>query len=184
VGQRVEVSLLSSLLAALVNQASAYTAAGVVPGRMGNVHPSISPYELYPCGEGELVLAVGNDRQFAALCSVLGASDLAGDPRFAANSDRVANREALRAEIVDRLRARPASAWAQELTAARVPAGVVNDIAGAFALAEQLGLSPIVSLAAGDGAEIRLPANPIGLSATPPRYRCPPPPLPGREPGS
>ena len=71
-GQRVEVDLLSSLLAALVNQASAFTLAGVVPERMGNAHPSISPYELYPAAEGELVLAVGNDRQFAALCEVVG----------------------------------------------------------------------------------------------------------------
>ena len=88
-GQRVEINLLSSLLAGLVNQASAYTIAGVVPGRMGNAHPSISPYELYETGAGELVVAVGNERQFAALCDVLGAPELAADPRFATNSDRV-----------------------------------------------------------------------------------------------
>ena len=71
-GQRVEVNLLSALLAGLVNQGSAYTIAGVVPSRMGNAHPSISPYELYPTGDGELVVAVGNERQFAALCQVIG----------------------------------------------------------------------------------------------------------------
>jgi len=71
-GQRIEVDLLSSLIAGLVNQASAYTVAGVVPGRMGNQHPSIAPYELFPCADREMVLAVGNDRQFAALCEVLG----------------------------------------------------------------------------------------------------------------
>ena len=75
-GQRLEVDLFSSLLAALVNQGSAYTVAGVVPGRMGNAHPSISPYELYATGEGELVLAVGNERQFGALCAVLDAPEL------------------------------------------------------------------------------------------------------------
>ena len=95
-GQRVEVDLLSSLLAALVNQASAFTLAGVVPGRMGNAHPSISPYELYPAAEGELVLAVGNDRQFTALCEVLGAPELADDERFRGNAHRVQNRVALR----------------------------------------------------------------------------------------
>ncbi|MBV8998406.1 MAG: CoA transferase, partial [Solirubrobacterales bacterium] len=73
VGQRVEVDLLSALLAALVNQASSYTIAGVVPGRMGNAHPSIAPYELYATADGELVLAVGTDRQFATLCDALGA---------------------------------------------------------------------------------------------------------------
>ncbi len=89
-GQRVQVDLFSSLLAALVNQGSAFTVAGVVPARMGNAHPSISPYELYETGAGELVLAVGNARQFAALCDVLDAPELATDPRFADNRARVA----------------------------------------------------------------------------------------------
>ncbi|MCW2983922.1 MAG: CoA transferase, partial [Conexibacter sp.] len=93
-GQRVEVDLLSSLLAGLVNQGSAYTLAGAVAGRMGNAHPSIAPYELLPAGAGELVLAVGNDKQFAALCAVLGAPALAADARYATNGARVAHREA------------------------------------------------------------------------------------------
>jgi crotonobetainyl-CoA:carnitine CoA-transferase CaiB-like acyl-CoA transferase len=182
-GQRVEISLLASLLAALVNQASGYTVAGVVPGRMGNAHPSIAPYELYPCGDGELVVAVGNDRQFATLAKVLGLPELAGDPRFATNPDRVANRRALREALVSRLGARSAAEWAAELTAARVPAGVVNDLAGAFALAQRLGLEPVVSVPVDGGGEIRLPRNPIGLSLTPPTYRSAPPPLPGRGEG-
>jgi crotonobetainyl-CoA:carnitine CoA-transferase CaiB-like acyl-CoA transferase len=102
-GQRVEVNLLSSLLAALVNQGSAYTIAGVVPGRMGNAHPSISPYELYATGDGDLVVAVGNDRQFAGLCEVIGAPELAADERFADNGQRVSHRQALHAELVARL---------------------------------------------------------------------------------
>src|ERR1700761_6303658 len=85
-GQLVEVDLYSALLAALVNQGSAYTIAGVVPRRLGNRHPSISPYEVYATGDGELVLAVGNDRQFAALCETIGAPGLPADPRFATNS--------------------------------------------------------------------------------------------------
>jgi crotonobetainyl-CoA:carnitine CoA-transferase CaiB-like acyl-CoA transferase len=180
-GQRVEVNLLSSLLAALVNQASGFTAADVVPGRIGNAHPSISPYELYPCREGELVVAVGNDRQFAALAGVLGLPDLATDARFATNPDRVTHRAELRVKIVDRLTIRTASEWVRDLMAARVPAGVVNDIAGAFALAEQLGLQPIVEVPFDGSATIRLPRNPIGLSLTPPSYRSAPPPFPGRE---
>jgi crotonobetainyl-CoA:carnitine CoA-transferase CaiB-like acyl-CoA transferase len=179
-GQLVEVDLLSSLLAGLVNQASAFTIAGVVPGRLGNAHPSISPYELYPTADGDLVLAVGNDRQFASLCEIIGASQLAGDQRFAGNSDRVANREALRAELLELLAARPAAEWAAELTAARVPAGVVNDLRGAFALAESLGLDPVVDLPAPDGTAVRLTRNPIRLSRTPPSYRSAPPPLPER----
>ncbi len=176
-GQRVEVDLLSSLLSAMVNQSAAYTAAGVVPARMGNRHPSIAPYEPLTCAGGELVVAVGNDRQFASLCSVLGAPELARDARFASNSSRVAHREELIPELERRLAERPASEWAAELTEARVPAGVVNDIAGAFRLAESLGLEPIVSLSREDGTEVRLPRNPIRLSATPPAYRLAPPAL-------
>jgi crotonobetainyl-CoA:carnitine CoA-transferase CaiB-like acyl-CoA transferase len=177
-GQRVEVNLLSSLLAALVNQGSAFTIAGVVPGRLGNAHPSISPYELYETGDGELVLAVGNDRQFAALCDVLGAPELAADPRFAGNGERVAHREELRDALVGRLAAASAAEWAARLTEVRVPAGVVNDLRGAFALAQSLGLDPIVGVPGPDGADVALTRNPIGLSRTPPSYRSAPPPLP------
>jgi crotonobetainyl-CoA:carnitine CoA-transferase CaiB-like acyl-CoA transferase len=174
-GQRVEVDLLSCLLSALVNQASAHTSAGVVPRRMGNRHPSIAPYEVLACGQGDLVLAVGNDRQFAALCRVISLPDLAADERFATNTARVANREALVTALEAGLRAAPAGDWAAQLLAARVPAGVVNDISGAFRLAEEIGLDPIVSLPRGDGGEVRLPRNPIRLSETPPSYRLPPP---------
>lgn len=174
-GQRVEVDLLSSLLAALVNQGSAYTSGGVIPARMGNEHPSIAPYELLTCAEGELVLAVGNDRQFAALCDALGAPELATDPRFVTNADRVAHRRHLREELLHRLAGRSAAEWAATLTAVRVPAGVVNDVGQAFQLAESLGLSPTVSIARADGTAVELTRNPIGLSATPPRYRSAPP---------
>jgi crotonobetainyl-CoA:carnitine CoA-transferase CaiB-like acyl-CoA transferase len=178
-GQWVQVDLFSSLLAALVNQGSAFTVAGVVPTRMGNAHPSISPYELYETGTGELVLAVGNDRQFAALCAVLDAPELAEDARFVGNRSRVDNRDALTYELVQRLRSRAATEWAALLTEARVPAGVVNDIAGAFELAQTLGLRPIVDVPSADGSTVPLTRNPIGLSRTPPTYRSAPPTLPG-----
>jgi crotonobetainyl-CoA:carnitine CoA-transferase CaiB-like acyl-CoA transferase len=177
-GQRVDVDLLSSLLAALANQGSAYTLAGAVARRMGNAHPSIAPYELYRTGGGDLVLAVGTDRQFATLCDVLSAPDLASDPRFATNPERVAHREELKAALEERLRARQARAWERALMDARVPAGCVNDIAGAFALADELGLDPIVDVPRADGSVARLTRNPIRLSGTPPTYRSTPEPLP------
>jgi crotonobetainyl-CoA:carnitine CoA-transferase CaiB-like acyl-CoA transferase len=180
-GQVVEVDLFSSLLAALTNQASAYSLAGVVAGRMGNRHPSISPYELLSTGDGDLVLAVGNDRQFATLCQVLGAPGLAEDARFVNNSQRVANREQLAAELEFLLEVRPAADWAAELTARRVPAGVVNDIAAAFAFAKRFGLDPTVEIPREDGSTASLTRNPIRLSATPATYRSAPPLLPQRE---
>jgi crotonobetainyl-CoA:carnitine CoA-transferase CaiB-like acyl-CoA transferase len=177
-GQLVQVDLLSTLLSALVNQGAAYTIAGDVPGRLGNAHPSIAPYELFSAGEGQLVLAVGNDRQFATLCEVLGVGSLAADPRFASNPDRAANRAALRQALEAALATRSAAEWADALSAARVPAGVVNDVGAAFSLAQSLGLEPIVTIARDDGTVVRLTRNPVRLSRTPARYRSPPPRMP------
>jgi crotonobetainyl-CoA:carnitine CoA-transferase CaiB-like acyl-CoA transferase len=177
-GQLVEVDLLSSLLAALVNQASAHTLTGTVPARMGNAHPSIAPYELFQAADRELILAVGNDAQFARLCATLGVPGLAADERFATNPARVAARVELRGLLEARLATKPAAEWVVELTAAGVPAGVVNDVGAAFALAERLGLEPVIEIAREGGGGARLPRNPIRLSATPASYRSAPPDLP------
>ena len=177
-GQLVELDLLSCLLAALVNQGAAYTLAGEVASRMGSAHPSVAPYELLHASDAELVIAVGTDAQFRALCDVLGLPELADDERYATNAARVTAREPLRELIEGRLRERPAARWVDELSRAGVPAGQVNDIAGAFALAERLGLEPIVEIPRADGPAARLTRNPISLSATPPSYRTPPPRLP------
>jgi crotonobetainyl-CoA:carnitine CoA-transferase CaiB-like acyl-CoA transferase len=176
-GQLVEVDLLSALLAALVNQSSAYTVAGVVPGRMGNRHPSIAPYELLRCGEGEVVLAVGNDRQFRELCEMLGLG-LADDERFATNPARVEHREELRPLLEEALAGRSATEWVEMLRAHRVPAGVVNDVGAAFEFAARIGLDPIVEIPREDGPPVRLPRNPIRLAKTPASYRLPPPRIP------
>jgi crotonobetainyl-CoA:carnitine CoA-transferase CaiB-like acyl-CoA transferase len=176
-GQRVEVDLLSALLAALVNQGSAFTAGGEVPIRMGNRHPSITPYESLRCADGEMVIAVGNDRQFAGLAGVLGVPELADDHRFATNPARVEHRDELISELEQLLAKRPAASWVTELTDARVPAGVVNDISEAFALAERLGLDPLATIPLADGTDLRLARNPVKLSRTPARYRAAPPQL-------
>ena len=173
-GQRVEVNLLSTLLSAMVNQGAGFTAAGVVPEILGNRHPSIAPYEVFEAADRPFVLAVGNDRQFAALCDVLGLSELAEDPRFATNPARVAHVEQLAEQLGARLRTRSAADWYEQLTPRGVPCGPVNDLAGAFALAEDLRLAPRVELGHKD-EDVSLVANPIGLSATPPAYRARPP---------
>ncbi len=126
-----------------------------------------------------MVIAVGTDHQFTLLCEAIGAAELAADPRFATNTDRVENRVALRAAIAERLLSAPAAEWGPKLLTAGVPAGQVNDIAGALELAAQLGLAPTVTLPGPGGADVTLPANPIGMSATPPRYGTGPPALGG-----
>jgi crotonobetainyl-CoA:carnitine CoA-transferase CaiB-like acyl-CoA transferase len=173
-GQLVEVNLLSSLLSALTNQASGYLGAGAVPGIMGNRHPSIAPYEVFATADRPLVLAVGNDRQFVSLVTVLGKVQLAADPRFLTNADRVAHRAELFDELTVLLSSRNAEDWFDLLSGAGVPAGPINDIADAFALATRLGLEPAVPV---PGAASPGVANPIRLSETPPTYRLPPPPL-------
>jgi crotonobetainyl-CoA:carnitine CoA-transferase CaiB-like acyl-CoA transferase len=175
-GQRVEISLLSSLLSALVNQASGFVAAGVVPGILGNAHPSIAPYEVYGVADGRFVVAVGTDRQFAALCAVIERPALAEDVRFATNGDRVRNREDLNRELAPVLGTRTGTQWFDALRAVGVPCGPINDVAGAFAFAESLALEPIVEIVdARRSVPSRQVRNPIGLSATPPSYRLAPP---------
>jgi crotonobetainyl-CoA:carnitine CoA-transferase CaiB-like acyl-CoA transferase len=177
-GQRVEVNLLSSLLSAMVNQASAYAVAGVVPGRMGNAHPSIAPYETFPTADRPLALAVGNDGQFAALAGALGRPDLADDPRFRTNPERVAHRAELCRALAERLRTAGADHWTGVLSAAGVPVGPVNSLDEAFAFAERLGLPGIVTVPGTDGGtESRQVACPITLSASPAHHLLPPPAL-------
>ncbi|MGW7431720.1 CaiB/BaiF CoA transferase family protein [Streptomyces sp. NPDC054861] len=171
-GQRVEVSLLGSLLSALTNQSAAFLGAGVVPRAMGNRHPSIAPYEVFAARDRPLVLAVGNDRQFRTLCERLGTPGLADDPRFVTNSDRVAHREELVEALAGPLAGRAAEEWCEELTAAGVPCGPINDLAEAFALADRLGLGPRVPADLAGPGQV---AHPIALDATPAAYHGPPP---------
>jgi len=169
-GQRIEVTLLGSALAALVNQASGYLNAGTLPERLGNVHPSIEPFATYAAADGPLMICAGNDHQFAALAGALGAPELAADERFTTNESRVANREALRGLIEERLVGGPVEEWAARLQDAGVPAGPVNDLAAAFELADELGLEPVDE---GDG--VRTVASPIRMERTPPETRARPP---------
>lgn len=171
-GQRVETTLLSTLLSSMVNQASGFLGAGAVPAIMGNRHPSITPYQTFDTADRPIALAVGNDKQFALLCRALELDDLVDDPRFRTNALRVANREALCDKLVAVLRTRGADHWYTALTGLGVPAGPINDMAEAFAFADALGLMPTVTIPGSPTPQV---ANPITLSATPPTYRCPPP---------
>ncbi len=134
--RRVDVSLLESTIAILINQAQNAFVSGVSPGRRGNSHPNIVPYELFDTADRPIVIAVGSERQWPRFCDVVGLPDLAPDARFATNADRVLNREALRAILAPRLRMRDAGTWLAALDAADVPCGPVNDILDAVESAQ------------------------------------------------
>ncbi|WP_231956940.1 MULTISPECIES: CaiB/BaiF CoA-transferase family protein [unclassified Actinoplanes] len=161
-GDHVQVDLLSSLLGGLVNQASGYLATGRAPGRMGNRHPSIAPYETLRCADVPIAVACGNDRQFARLSAVLGVPGLAEDYRFVDNPSRVAHREVLVDALEAALAAETAAVWERRLTAAGIAAGVVRDIGQAIDRATDLGLDPVV-----DG-QIRHPVRYANAATRPP----------------
>jgi crotonobetainyl-CoA:carnitine CoA-transferase CaiB-like acyl-CoA transferase len=175
-GQHIEVNLLLSALSGLVNQTGAYVAAGVVPHRMGNEHPSVYPYQTMPTKDRDVIIAAANDRQFRSLCEVLDVPELADDDRFRLNADRTANRAELHPVLLDRLAQWGADDLFIALNKAGVPCGPVNSIAEGVELAERLGLDPRVTLGAGDRA-VDLVRNPIAFSGARARYTDPPPEL-------
>ncbi len=182
-GQFLEVNLMSSALASLVNQASSYLTTGTVPGRMSNRHPNISPYETFDTATVPIVIATGNDEQFTALAAAVELPHLANDPRYGTNTQRVLNQEALAAELHEALQSRPAAEWIEILRRYDIPCGPINTIQEAFELAKSLGLDPVQELMKADGTTIATVANPIDLSRTPATYREAPPNLGDGEAG-
>ncbi|MGE0000400.1 MAG: CaiB/BaiF CoA transferase family protein, partial [Ilumatobacteraceae bacterium] len=175
-GQHVEVNLLSSALSGLVNMTAAFTAGGVVPHRMGNAHPSVYPYQTMPTKDRDVIITAANDRQFRALCEVLGIPEVADDDRFRLNADRTANRDQLHPLLIERLAQWSADDLFVALNRANVPCGPINSIREGVELAERLGLQPRVTLGSGD-RQVDLIRNPIGFSAAGIRYDEPPPSL-------
>ncbi len=173
-GQHVELALLDVQVAALANQAESFLVTGRAPRRLGNAHPSIVPYQAFRTSDGHLVVAVGNDAQFARLADAVGRPALATDARFATNAARVDHRDALVALLADALAARPTEAWVRALDAADVPAGPINDLAQVFADPQVRHRGLRVELARPDGDPVPVVASPIRLSRTPVGLARPP----------
>lgn len=177
-GQLIHVDLMTTLLAAMTNQASAALNAGVTPVRLGNAHPSISPYELYDAGDRPLLIAVGNDKQFHTLVRLLGVEQLATDPRFADNPSRATHREDLRALLEEVLMSKPGAHWVELLSAQGVPSGLVNTLPEAFDFADSLQLDAVVEIPTADGEHTyRQVVNPIHIPGRGASYRLAPPSL-------
>jgi crotonobetainyl-CoA:carnitine CoA-transferase CaiB-like acyl-CoA transferase len=173
-GQHVEVNLLSTALSAMANHSSTFVAAGQVPFRMGNAHPSLFPYEPLPASDGEIVIVAATDAQFVKLATAIGHPELVDDPRFATTGDRNRNRGELRPLLVDALAKHTTSEWFDLLTEAGVACGPINTIDGGIALADRLGLDPVITVGEGEDA-VPMIRNPITFSRTPPRYDSPAP---------
>ncbi len=175
VGQHIDVPLYDSQVAWLANQAMNFLVGGQVPARMGNAHPNLVPYQTFATSDGELMLAVGNDKQFAACAECIGEPELALDERFRENRDRIANRAALIAQLASIFAKRTTTEWLQALAAGGVPAGPINDIqevlSGRYAKERDL----VRYLTNSQGKDIPTVANPVAFGSTPVEYAKSPP---------
>ncbi len=174
-GQLVDVGMLDSVAALLTYQAGIYFATGTPPGRLGNLHPTITPYETLEAADGDLVVAAGNDQLWRTFCGVIGLEALADDPRFRTNKDRVGAREALRPLLVERLRTRPAAEWLAELKAAGVPCGGVRDFEQVLTDPQIVERAMVIALEHPVAGAIRQLGVPVKLGDTPGAVRTPPP---------
>jgi len=172
-GQRIDLSLLGSTLAVLINQAQNAFVGGASPGRLGNAHPNIVPYQTFETADGTIAVAVGSERQWPRFCRALGLPALADDPRFAANGNRVANRDELIATLAARLAERGSDDWLAALNEADIPSGPINDIAAAFDSPWAAGAT--VEVVHPRLGSIRQVAPPFELAGTPATVRRPPP---------
>ncbi len=174
-GQRIDLSLLESTVAWLANQASNHLVGGLVPGRMGNQHPNITPYETFPTADGEIAVAVGSERQWPRFCAAIERPDLADDPRFADNATRLAHRAELRRQLRDVFAADTAAAWLARLEAAEVPCGPINDLAAVFRDPQVLARHMVENVEHPTIGQIRVTGVPFKLAETPASVRSAPP---------
>ena len=174
-GGSIDIAMLDVQVATLANQAMNYLVSGKVPSRNGNAHPNIQPQDVYACADGDLILVVGNDGQFAKLCETLGHPEWAQDPRFTSNTLRVINRAELIPLMEVVFKTRTKADWLSTLEAAKVPCGPINNLAEVFADPHVQSREMINHWTHSSGGEMDLVASPLKLRGTPVRRDRPPP---------
>ncbi|WP_100369739.1 CaiB/BaiF CoA transferase family protein [Yoonia maricola] len=176
-GQHIDLALVDSQMAWLINEGTNYLASGQEPVRRGNAHPNIVPYDVFATQDGHIILAVGNDTQFRAFCQAIGRSDLAESPDFATNPDRIANRAALTAAITETLAMRDTAEILELLQNAGVPAGPIHTVGQALGSAQAQTRGAVVQVPhpQTDSGSVQLLGNPLKFSKTPVEIRRPPP---------
>lgn len=175
-GQYIDIALVDTQVAWLINQGTNYLTSGQLPARLGNGHPNIAPYQVYPTRDGHVIVAVGNDTQFARFCAFLGAEDMVSDPRFATNPARLANREALNARLLPMLGRLGTDEVVAGLEAKGVPVGPVNTLDKVFESDQVAAREMKIALRSeAANADVPMIGNPIHFSRTPVSYRRAPP---------
>jgi crotonobetainyl-CoA:carnitine CoA-transferase CaiB-like acyl-CoA transferase len=174
-GQSIDMALFDCQAAGLANQAMNYLAGGVVPGRLGNAHPNIVPYQVFATADGHMILATSNDAQFRRFAEVAGLETTARDPRFATNAERVAHRQALVDLLKPTFKARSTTQWIADLEAANVPCGPINRVDQVFADPQAIARGLTIAMTHAAAGPMQLVASPLRLARTPPEYHSAPP---------
>ena len=175
IGQYIDMALLDVQVATLANQAMNYLASGNNPGRLGNAHPNIVPYQAFQTDDGHIILAIGNDAQFQRFCELSGRQDLAEDARFIKNSDRVRHRDLLVPHVVEIMRAQPSDWWLDNLNSRGIPCGPINSLDQVFADEQVQHRGMQLQLGHATAGKVASVANPIKMSETPVAYERAPP---------
>jgi formyl-CoA transferase len=175
VGQHIDMALFDTMIAMLANMNMNYLTTGRAPGRAGNAHQNIVPYQVFAAADGHVVIAVGNDGQYARFCEIAGRPDLAADPRFATNAERVRNRAELVPMLEAIVRGRASAFWTEKLEAAGVPCGPINSIAQALADPQAVARGIRIELPHRTAGTVPLVGMPIRMSGSAPAYGRPPP---------
>ena len=174
-GQQVDIGMLDTHVAWLANQGMNYLATGENPPRLGNQHPNIVPYQVFPTADGYMVLSIGNDPTFKRFCEAFDLAHLLDDPRFATNPARVENRQFVTDTLTPTMRARPTREWVEKLEALKIGCGPINTLKDVFADPHVIARGMVIEMAHTSGVPVQVIANPVRLSETPADYRTAPP---------
>jgi crotonobetainyl-CoA:carnitine CoA-transferase CaiB-like acyl-CoA transferase len=176
-GQQIDIGMLDAHVAWLANQGMNFLATGENPARLGNQHPNIVPYQVFPTADGHIVLSIGNDPTFKRFCDAVELSPLYEDARFATNAARVQNRQLVTDTLTPVLRQHPTNWWVERLEALSIGCGPINRLSEVFADPHVQARGVVVEMLHASGVPVKVIANPVRLSATPADYRMPPPTL-------
>ncbi len=174
-GQQIDIGMLDTSVAWLANQGMNYLATGENPARLGNQHPNIAPYQVFPTEDGHIVLSVANDPTFKRFCEAFGLTHMLEDPRFITNAARVGNRQLVTDTLTPVMMQHKTTWWVEQLEALKIGCGPINKLSEVFSDPHVVARNMVLEMEHASGQTVRVIANPVKLSETPVDYRLPPP---------